>query len=187
MSIPYLQELTVRLALGAAAMDPERRQPHAVWLRSQQQADGGFGGREGESDPYYTAFALRALWVLGQLDAETGAKAASFLRARLTARESIIDLISLIFAAAICEMAVGEVVLRDDDTSWRANVGALMASLRTSDGGFARAPVGRGGACEHGRLCGACGRGGGGAGSGARPGGRGAPCSVRRGRPRLPR
>ncbi len=145
MSIPYLQELTVRLALGAAAMDPERRQPHAVWLRSQQQDDGGFGGREGESDPYYTAFALRALWVLGELDAETGAKAASFLRARLTARESIIDLISLIFAAAICEMAVGEVVLRDDDTSWRDNVGALMASLRTSDGGFAKTPEGRAG------------------------------------------
>lgn len=145
MSVPYLQELTLRLALGAASLDPQLRKLHAAWLRTQQSDDGGFAGREGESDPYYTAFALRALWVLGELDAETGAKAASFLRQRLTHRESIIDLISLIFAAAICEMAVGEVVIDDDDSGWRQNVGDLLASLRTDDGGFAKTPEGRAG------------------------------------------
>lgn len=145
MSVPYLQELTIRLALGAAELDPDVRQRHAKWLREQQSAGGGFAGREGESDPYYTAFALRGLWVFGELDAETGAAAASFLRSRLTQRESIIDLISLIFGAAICEMAVGEVVLPDDDVAWRHNVASLLASLRTDDGGFAKTPEGRAG------------------------------------------
>ena len=134
MSVPYLQELTIRLAMGAGQLDPALRERHAQWLRKQQSSDGGFAGREGESDPYYTAFALRGLWVLGELDAETGASAARFLRSRLSARESIIDMISLIFAAAICEMAVGEIVLRDDDMAWRQNVAALLASLRTDDG-----------------------------------------------------
>ncbi len=145
MSAAYLQELTLRLALGAAATEADWRDRHAEWLRAQQASDGGFGGREGESDPYYTAFALRALWVLGQLDDATGAAAAEFLRSRLSERESIIDLISLIFASAIVEMAVGEVVLPDDDTAWRGNVASLLNSLRTDDGGFAKTPEGRAG------------------------------------------
>jgi geranylgeranyl transferase type-2 subunit beta len=119
VSVPYLQELTLRLALGAAQLDSAVRSRHAQWLREQQGSDGGFAGREGESDPYYTAFALRGLWVLGELDPDNGAAAAGFLRGRLNRRESIIDLISLIFAAAICEMAVGEVVIPDDDATWR--------------------------------------------------------------------
>ena len=145
MSVPYLQELTIRLALGASQFDPALRDRHADWLRQQQRPDGGFAGREGESDPYYTAFALRGLWILDALDAGTGNRAATFLKQRLSHKESIIDLISLIFAAAICEMAVGEVVISDDDQSWRDNVAALLASLRTEDGGFAKTPEGRAG------------------------------------------
>jgi geranylgeranyl transferase type-2 subunit beta len=145
VSVPYLQELTLRLALGASTLDPSIRGQHADWLRSQQRPDGGFAGREGESDPYYTAFALRALWVLDALDEDNGKRAADFLRGRLSHKESVIDLISLIFAAAICELAVGEVVISDDDISWRDNVAKLLASLRTSDGGFAKTPEGRAG------------------------------------------
>jgi geranylgeranyl transferase type-2 subunit beta len=145
VSVPYLQELTIRLALGASEFDPELRERHAGWLRRQQRPDGGFAGREGESDPYYTAFALRGLWILDSLDQTTGNRAATFLRGRLSHKESIIDLISLIFAAAICEMAVGEVVISDDDVAWRENVAKLLASLRTDDGGFAKTPEGRAG------------------------------------------
>ena len=80
-------------------------------------------------------FALRALWVAGALDRDIAKKAGSFLRARLNERESIIDMISLIFGAAICEMAAGEVVLPDEDdqqqVSWRSNVAGLLESLRT--------------------------------------------------------
>ncbi len=141
----YLQDLTLRLAIGAANLDATVRQRHAGWLRDQQRSDGGFAGREGESDPYYTAFALRGLLVLGALDQAVGERAADFLRQRLTHRESIIDLISLIFAAAICELAVGAVVIDDDDQAWRGNVAKLLASLRTEDGGFAKTPEGRAG------------------------------------------
>ena len=142
---PYLHELTLRLAIGASTLDASIRDKHARWLKTQQRPDGGFAGREGESDPYYTAFALRSLWILGELNKTVGANAAGFLRSRLNKRESIIDMISLIFAAAICEMAVGEVVLSDDDAAWRENVGKLLDSLRTSDGGFAKTPEGRAG------------------------------------------
>lgn len=145
MSVPYLQEMTLRLALGAAQLDPSQREHHAQWLRAQQRDDGGFAGREGDSDPYYTAFALRALWILDAIDPPLGGRAANFLRQRLQEKESIIDLISLIFAAAICELAVGEVAIADDDHQWRNNVASLLSSLRTDDGGFAKTPEGRAG------------------------------------------
>ena len=141
----YLQELTLRLALGAAELPLAFREQHVSWLIQSQGSDGGFSGREGASDPYYTAFALRSLWVLGSLDLEVGRKAADFLRSRLQKRESIIDLVSLVFAAAICELAVGQVVIDDDDLTWRDNVAGVLASLRTDDGGFAKTPEGRAG------------------------------------------
>lgn len=142
---PYLHELTVRLAIGAANLDPSIKKGHGDWLVAQQRSDGGFAGREGESDPYYTAFALRALWIIDRLDESIVSRAAEFLRGRLTRRDSIIDLISLIFAAAICELSVGEVVLSDTDDTWRDNVAELLESLRTQDGGYAKTPEGRAG------------------------------------------
>lgn len=149
MSVSYLHELTLRLALGAANLDSEALKKHTVWLRSRQADDGGYAGREGDCDPYYTAFALRALWVAGDLDLEIAQRAGRFLRARLHQRDSIIDMISLIFAAAICEMSVGEVVLADEEddsqTNWKVNVAALLESLRTPDGGYAKTPEGRAG------------------------------------------
>ncbi len=149
MSAPYLHELTLRLALGAASLDRSLIQTHTTWLRSQQAEDGGFAGREGDCDPYYTAFALRALWVTAGLDAPIAEQSGKFLRDRLQNRESIIDMISLIFAAAICEMSVGEVVLPDEesnqDHSWRSKVALLLESLRTSDGGYAKTPEGKAG------------------------------------------
>ena len=136
--------------MGAARLDSSFKQLHGDWLVAKQQRDGGFAGREGESDPYYTAFALRGLWILDRLSPDVGKAAANFLRTRLTKRDSIIDLISLVFAAAICELSVGEVVLPDEDsnaggTAWQNNVVELLDSLRTEDGGFAKTPEGRAG------------------------------------------
>ncbi len=144
-SLPYLHQLTFRLAAGASRLPPSLRCDQVEWLLAQQRPDGGFAGREGESDPYYTAFALRALWILEGLDEPTGVRAATFLRSRMHARESIIDLISLIFGAAVCELAAGAVVISDDDQSWRVKVAELLGTLRTDDGGFAKTPEGRAG------------------------------------------
>jgi geranylgeranyl transferase type-2 subunit beta len=85
------------------------------------------------------------LWILDALDESIAAAAGEFLRSRLLGKESIVDLISLIFAAAICELAAGVEVISDDDLQWRDNVAALTNGLRTDDGGFAKTLEGRAG------------------------------------------
>lgn len=143
--LTYLQDLTLRLAIGASQLDAVVRSRHGDWLADQQRDDGGFAGREGDSDPYYTAFGLRSLWILDRLDETIARRAGEFLRSRMQRRESIVDLMSLIFGAAICELAAGVVVIDDEDLTWQQNVAGLLNQLRTDDGGFAKTPEGRAG------------------------------------------
>ena len=101
---------------------------------------------KGKAIPITPLSRSAALWILDAAGSNLSAAGPRHsCRQRLSKKESIIDLISLIFAAAICELAVGEVVISDDDTAWRDNVAALLASLRTDDGGFAKTPEGRAG------------------------------------------
>jgi geranylgeranyl transferase type-2 subunit beta len=141
----YLARLTAALVTGASSMPAEVRSRHANWLRLQQASDGGFAGREGGCDPYYTAFALRGLMVLNAIDDSIATRAADFLRSCLSSRQSIVDMISVVFGAAILEIAAGKVVLSDQDDSWRLKIANLLESLRTPDGGYAKTPEGRAG------------------------------------------
>ncbi|QEG40100.1 prenyltransferase/squalene oxidase repeat-containing protein [Roseimaritima ulvae] len=143
--MPYLQDLTFRLAAGALELPDELRQRHANWLLKQQNPDGGFGGREGGSDPYYTGFALRALMILDALEEPQAIAAANFLRSRLDQEESVIDLISLVFGAAVLQLIADIDVLADADPQWPQNLSTLLESLRRDDGGYAKSREGRAG------------------------------------------
>lgn len=141
----YLSDLTLRLTFGAATLPEVIRNRHASYLISQQQADGGFGGREGGSDPYYTGFALRALMMLGRLDHNTAEKSATFLRGRFQGRESIVDLMSLVFGAAILEVGAEMEVLKQAPANWPEQLSELLETYRREDGGYAKSPEGRAG------------------------------------------
>src|SRR5439155_11466437 len=80
----YLQDLNDRVAAGIARLPAALRQRQAHYLASKQNPDGGFSGREGDSDLYYTGFALRGLAVLDALTPEICAMASGFLRGCLT-------------------------------------------------------------------------------------------------------
>ncbi len=145
----YLETLTIRLASGLAEVEEEVRQRHAGYLLAAQQSDGGFSGREGGSDLYYTGFALRALSVLGELYGEPAARAAAFLKGRLAGRETVVDFLSLIYGAALLEAAAGVSVFADADPGWRDAVAASLESLRCEDGGYAKSPEGRASSTYH--------------------------------------
>lgn len=133
----YLTDLTLRLAAGASRIDPELRQRHGAWLLSRQRADGGFAGREGDSDPYYTAFALRGLLVVDGIDQDVADRAAGFLRSHFDSRLGVVDLVSLVMGASILELTHGIEALAELPDA-RERIIATLEPLRSSDGGYAK-------------------------------------------------
>ncbi|MEM8946891.1 MAG: prenyltransferase/squalene oxidase repeat-containing protein [Planctomycetota bacterium] len=135
--------LTVRLASGLESLSDEERRRGIAYFVSQQQDDGGFCGRAAGSDLYYTAFALRGLAILGCEDQTVTLQAADYLRGQLQRSVSVIDLISLVFAARLLESWTGEEVFASATPEWQQSVAGLLESLRRPDGGYAKTDEGR--------------------------------------------
>jgi geranylgeranyl transferase type-2 subunit beta len=138
MDLGYLERLTLQLTAGAAMLPDSIRDPHAKFVLSLQREDGGWAGREGESDLYYTGFALRSLAILGLLTGDVADAASRFLVSRTDKQESVIDLLSLVYGAALIEASTERNPLHASDITWQGRVGQLLTSLRREDGGFSR-------------------------------------------------
>ena len=147
--VMYLAELTVRLSAGLENLSAEHRARHASYLLRAQRPDGGFAGREGDSDLYYTGFALRGLAVLGELSGPPAERAAAFLKGRLTGRESVVDFLSLIYGAMLLESAAGIDVFAASGPGWRDAVASALGTLRRPDGGYAKGPEGQASSTYH--------------------------------------
>jgi geranylgeranyl transferase type-2 subunit beta len=145
----YLAELTVRLSAGLERLSAEHRARHAGYLLRAQRTDGGFAGREGDSDLYYTGFALRGLAILGELSGPPAERVAAFLKGRLTGRESVVDFLSLIYSAMLLESAAGIDIFAASAPGWRDAVAAALATLRRPDGGYAKGPEGQASSTYH--------------------------------------
>ena len=138
----YLQQLTIRLSTGIEKLPGEFRARHAGYLLQQVKEDGGFAGREGESDLYYTGFGLRSLAILGELHGQTAERAAKFLDGQLRSHTTVIDLLSLIYGAKLIEASAGLDVFVSAGSNWAENVAQFLNRLRREDGGFAKSPEG---------------------------------------------
>jgi len=147
--LPYLLHLTGRLATGLARLPARTRERHARYLCARQNPDGGFSGREGDSDLYYTAFALRGLAVLDALDITICNKAADFLRQKLTEQTTVVDFFSFLYACALVEGFGGPSVLVGSASDWRQRVAGALETLHTSDGGYGKAPKAVSGSTYH--------------------------------------
>ena len=140
---PYLVELMMHLAGGVHNIPAADRQRHAQFFLSKQSDDGGFCGRDGQSDLYYTAFALRGLVLLGELKEDIAGRLADFLRLRMQGSASLIDLISLVFAARLLESASGIELFAEVQGRWAEQLSDMFESLRRPDGGYAKSAEGQ--------------------------------------------
>ena len=138
----YLQDLTIRLATGIGNLPEATRDRHATFLLAAQGEDGGFAGREGGSDLYYSGFALRSLAILGRLDGDPAERAAAFIRGRLGGQEAIIDFLSLLYSAMLLETAAGIAIFDEAPPDWRGRVAAELERFRRDDGGYAMSDEG---------------------------------------------
>ena len=145
----YLQKLNERLADGIGRLPQDLRSRHAGFLRDRQNPDGGFSGREGGSDLYYTGFALRSLSVLDALTPEVCERAAGFLRHSLTQEASVVDFFSLLYACFLVQRHGGPDVLTASSPDWPERVAALLETFRTPDGGYAKTAGGTSGSTYH--------------------------------------
>ena len=140
-SEPYLTRLTTRLLEGIERLPADVRERHTTYLLTAQNPDGGFSGREGGSDLYYTAFALRSLAVLQALNPEICTNAASFLRQKMTGSAHVVDFFSLIVSCYLVPLGGGPDVLLDASSDWRERVAATLETFRTADGGYGKTPA----------------------------------------------
>lgn len=152
----YLQDLNARLADGLARLPDSLRRRQAQYLASKQNPDGGFSGREGESDLYYTGFALRGLAVLDALTPEVCQRSASFLRGCLTKQTSVVDFFSFLYACVLVQASGGVDVLLDSPADWPQRVADALVTFRTKDGGYNKSPGASSGSTYHTFLVGLC-------------------------------
>ena len=139
---PYLIALGTRVAAGLAQLEPERRERHRRFILSRQQRDGGFLGREGDSDLYYTSFAVRGLAVLGGLPVDEAQRIGGFIGRFDWRTLHVVDLISWLYAALVTQTFGGPDVFANEPPDWAEQIGEKLESVRTPDGGYAKSAEG---------------------------------------------
>ncbi|MEZ6139892.1 MAG: prenyltransferase/squalene oxidase repeat-containing protein [Zavarzinella sp.] len=125
---------------GLQHLPPDLLNHHSKWITSQMCPDGGFPGREGGSDLYYTGFALRSLAIMDSLSPEMAQKTAGYLKNCLHQPVSLIDLFSLLVSAFLVRIAADEDIFADSPTDWTLRTAKLLEVHRNKDGGYMRVP-----------------------------------------------
>ena len=154
----FLLRLTKRLANELRRLDPERASRHVNFILRFRQADGGFAGREGGSDLYYTSFAVRALALLDALDHSRCQDIAAYLKSAAAARReySLIDLVSWLYSVITVQLIGNLEPFAGDTESFADEVTASLEAFRRSDGGYARTSEGGVGSTYHTFLAALC-------------------------------
>jgi len=138
----YLIQLADRVAKGLKRISVDRIARHRMFLLSQQTDSGGFKGREGDADLYYSGFAVRALAVTGGMEVECSRGVAEYLRTIDPMTLGVIDLLSWLYSALVVQTSDGTDLLRELPHDFVPRVMAGIENNRTSDGGYAKSNEG---------------------------------------------
>ncbi len=131
MTAGYLQWLDALLERGAQSLSEAFRQVQVGYVTSPQLPDGGFPGRDGGPDIYYTDFGLRVVSLLDPSN-EAVRRAAPFVRAAADGVQNIVECFCLLNCSrmlARCGVRVGL------DTE---SISRIINGQRLAAGGFAR-------------------------------------------------
>ena len=111
--------------------------------------DGGFCDRSGDSDLYYSGFAVRGLAVTGGLAGHTARGVADYLTQFTPSELNVIDLLSWLYCAVAVQMAGGPDLLTEQPADFADRIAAGLEQHRTADGGYARSTEGAAGSTYH--------------------------------------
>ena len=127
----YLQGLDDLLREGLGRFGPAFVAAQTRFVLARQTLEGGFRGRRGGADPYYTDFALRLLTAAGA-PRETLRGAADYLRSLPPMPRDLVDCFSRLNTARLLAMA-GVAPETDPEA-----IGTVLWSQALAGGGFAR-------------------------------------------------
>ncbi len=126
------------LLVGRLKGVPERvKSRSAAYILSKQKKDGGFPGRLGNSDIYYTAFALRSALLLQIKNAGFWKRAAGFISGIDVPGLDLAGLVSYLQSADILEKYFGYAPATD----YRSAALKTLKNYEVSAGGFRKSPV----------------------------------------------
>lgn len=146
---PYLVRLANRLTFGLSRLDAARRERHRNFVRSCQMPDGGFRGREGDSDLYYTGFAVRTLSILGGLDGDECVTIGRYVASQSFEKLSIIDVLSWLYTGLVVQLSGGDDPFAGMNRDAIDRIVEKLEGVRTRDGGYAKATEGAAGSTYH--------------------------------------
>ena len=129
MTDGYLALLDALLADGLRALGPAFGALQSEYVQQLQLADGGFPGRQGGSDLYYTDFALRVL-TLTTAPPPTLARATEYLSQTSTEPDSVVECFSWLNSRRLLVQAGLEVPLDS------GNLGIVLSGQCLLDGGY---------------------------------------------------
>jgi geranylgeranyl transferase type-2 subunit beta len=144
----YLSNLAAQLRAGLEFLPNGFRSRHSEYLLAAQRPDGGFAGRQGGSDIYYTMFALRSAELLLPADEGLWRRAAQYARslsayspAELRSAGPPRDMVECFCLLCIRRLA-GERAGTGGNDEGGAAIMEAVRRLRAADGGYARFPGG---------------------------------------------
>jgi len=135
---PFLLKLAQQLTDGIENLSPARCQRHREFVLSQQLADGGFRGREGNSDLYYTAFAVRCLGMTGGINLDESSSLFQYMEQHDWRTLSTIDLLNYIYTALALQAFTGKDLFANESPTWVEELALRLEQTRVSDGGYAK-------------------------------------------------
>ncbi|MGL6195729.1 MAG: prenyltransferase/squalene oxidase repeat-containing protein, partial [Thermoguttaceae bacterium] len=139
---PFIAKLTLQIASGTAKLDEEYKNSVANFFISMQdqtgEKAGGFRGRKGTGDLYYTGFALRGLALLGKLvDDNTARSVEQFIRNHISDEMQGADTVSLLFGVVLLELVTGRNVFQQQGINTSEWAKEQLFKFRCHDNCFA--------------------------------------------------
>ena len=134
----YLDGLGEQIRSGLERLPEGFREKHAGFTIACQNADGGFSGRGGDSDLYYTSFALRSLAALGAGDAKGWQRSARFVRSCLLDPDDVIHCFALLDAKRL--VSHRRTWTDEEDERSASHCEAVLSRFEAAGGCYARAP-----------------------------------------------
>ena len=103
-SMPILIKNALRMSRGISRVPAPFRLRQAVWLLRQQRRDGGFAGRLGASNMYYTGFAMRLAQLLDVRSPDFWEGLRDYLRLKTTAPKDFPDAFMRLLARPMLQL-----------------------------------------------------------------------------------